>query len=64
MNTVFQLIEAYASSMRSTPVSSMPATPVISVSATGSLLVSAIRMVSAKIAMAILNLCGRCSPVG
>ena len=50
--------------MRSTPVSSMPATPVIRVRATGSLDVSAMMMVMAKMAMAILNLCGRCSPFG
>ena len=64
MNTVFQLIEAYASSIRSTPVSSIPATPVIRVSATGRRENSAIRMVSAKMLIAILNLCGRCSPLG
>ncbi|MNV58347.1 hypothetical protein D3C71_1507140 [compost metagenome] len=50
--------------MRSTPVSSMPATPVSRVSATGRCEVSAMMMVMAKIAIAILNLCGRCSPFG
>ena len=50
--------------MRSTPVNSMPATPVIRVSETGSLEVNAMRMVMAKMVIAILNLCGRCSPLG
>ena len=42
----------------------MPATPVISASEAGIFEDSAISMVIAKIAIAILNLCGRCSAFG
>ena len=42
----------------------MPATPVISATEVGMREDSASSMVTAKIVIAILNLCGRCSPLG
>ena len=50
--------------MCSTPAISMPATPVISAIDTGRREDSASSIDTAKIAIAILSLCGRCSPLG
>ena len=47
-----------------TPATSMPATPVISAIGTGIFELSASSIEIAKIAIAILNLCGRCSSFG